>query len=87
MKKCWIFVSSPVDMPGIDLEVMLHWLKVDLIGLWNKRKEALSSSEEIDRLTSTGFIREVNYLDLLANIVLMKKANGKWWMCIDFTKT
>jgi hypothetical protein len=31
------------------------------------------------------FIREVHYPDWLANIVLVKKSNGKWRMCIDFT--
>ena len=32
-----------------------------------------------------GFIREVYYLNWLANSVLVKKANGKWRMCVDFT--
>ena len=31
------------------------------------------------------FIREVYYLDWLANMVMVKKANGKWRMCMDFT--
>ena len=31
-----------------------------------------------------GFIREVHYLDWLANVVLAKKANGKRRMCMDF---
>ena len=31
------------------------------------------------------FIREVYYPDWLANIVMVKKANGKWRMCVDFT--
>jgi len=32
-----------------------------------------------------GFIREVHYPEWLANIILVKKANGKWRMCVDFT--
>ena len=30
------------------------------------------------------FIREVYYLDWLANMVMVKKANGKWRMCVNF---
>lgn len=32
-----------------------------------------------------GFIRKVMYLDWIANMVLVKKKNGKWQICIDFT--
>ena len=32
-----------------------------------------------------GFIREVYYPNWLANVVLVKKANEKWRMCVDFT--
>ena len=32
-----------------------------------------------------GFIREVYYPDWLVNVVLVKKANKKWRMCVDFT--
>ena len=31
------------------------------------------------------FIREVYYPNWLANIVIVKKANGKWMMCVNFT--
>ena len=31
------------------------------------------------------FIREVYYPNWLANVIIVKKANGKWRMCIDFT--
>ena len=36
-------------------------------------------------LTTAQFIREVYYPDWLANVVMVKKANGKWRMCVDFT--
>jgi hypothetical protein len=35
-------------------------------------------------LLSAGVIREVTYLEWLANTVMVKKANRKWRMCIDF---
>ena len=31
------------------------------------------------------FIREVYYPDWIANVIMVKKANGKWRMCVDFT--
>ena len=34
---------------------------------------------------SVGHIREIQYPAWLENVVLMKKANGKWRMCVDFT--
>ena len=34
---------------------------------------------------SAGFIQEVYYPNWLVNVVLVKKANGKWRICVDFT--
>ena len=42
-------------------------------------------NEEIGKLLQAGAIREVEYPDWLANVVLVKKANDKWRLCIDFT--
>ena len=41
--------------------------------------------EEVEKLLTTGFIREVYYPKWLANIVMVKKSNGKWRMWVDFT--
>jgi len=41
--------------------------------------------EETHKLLNAGHIREIQYPEWLANIVLVKKANGKWRMCVDFT--
>ena len=41
--------------------------------------------EEVQKLIAAKFIREVYYLDWLANVVMVKKANGKWRMSVDFT--
>ena len=40
---------------------------------------------EVQRLLDVRVIRDVKYPTWLANTVLVKKKNGKWRMCIDFT--
>ena len=42
-------------------------------------------AEEVRKLLEASFIREVYYPDWLANVVMVKKNNRKWRMCIDFT--
>ena len=42
-------------------------------------------AEEVSKLQEAGFIKEVYYPDWLANMVMVKKGNGKWRMCVDFT--
>ena len=41
--------------------------------------------QEVQKLLEADFIREVYYPNWLANVIIVKKANGKWRMCIDFT--
>ena len=48
-----------------------------------ERDQAIA--EEVGKLQEVGFIREVYYPNWLANVVMVKKANGKWRMCVDFT--
>ena len=40
--------------------------------------------EEVRKLQEAEFIRKVYYPNWLANIVMVKKANRKWRMCVDF---
>ena len=42
-------------------------------------------AEEVWKLQEVDFIREMHYPDWLANVVMVKKANEKWRMCVDFT--
>jgi hypothetical protein len=47
--------------------------------------KAEGARNKVKRLLSAGVIREVKYPEWLANTVMVRKANGKWRMCIDFT--
>ena len=48
-----------------------------------ERQKAIN--EEVNKLLQAKAIREVEYRDWLANVVIVKKANDKWRLCIDFT--
>jgi hypothetical protein len=47
--------------------------------------KAKGTRNKVKGLLSASVIREVTYPEWLANIVMVKKPNGKWRMCIDFT--
>ena len=87
-----VFAWSHEDMPGIDPSVITHHLNVYPSFKPVRQKKRVFApeqdnviKEEVQKLTTTKFIREVYYLDWLANVVMVKKANGKWRMCMDFT--
>ena len=42
-------------------------------------------AEKVRKLQEASFIREVYYLYWLANVVMVRKASGKWRICVDFT--
>jgi hypothetical protein len=87
-----VFAWSANDLCGVNRDVIEHSLNVD--PSFRPRKQRLrkmsddkveGARNEVKRLLSAGVIREVKYLEWLANTVMVKKANGKWRMCIDFT--
>lgn len=39
----------------------------------------------VEDLIEVGFVREIKYTTWLSNVLLVKKSNGKWCICIDYT--
>ena len=79
-------------MGGIDPAIITHRLNVSpSFRPVNQKRRSFASerqkliNEEVDKLLQAGVIEEVEYPEWLANVVLVKKANGKWRLCIDFT--
>ena len=79
-------------MGGIDPAIITHKLNVNPYFKPVKQKRRRFAperpkaiNEEISKLLQAGAIREVEYPEWLANVVLIKKANGKWRLYIDFT--
>ena len=87
-----IFAWKQADMGGIDPTIITHKLNTNpsFKPVKQKRKSFAPErqkaiNEEVDKLLQAGAIREVEYPKWLANVVLVKKENGKWRFCIDFT--
>jgi hypothetical protein len=71
-------------MPGISREVIEHHLKICPNSKPVSQKPR-RCREEVRKLLHAGFIEEVHHPVWLANPVIVPKANGKLWMCIDYT--
>ena len=79
-------------MLGIDPSVITYRLNVYPSSKPVRQKKRVFAperdnaiKEEVQNLSTAKFIRKVYYPNWLANVVMVKKANGKWRMCVDFT--
>ena len=80
-----VFAWKQAYMGGIDPTVITHRLNVSPSFKQVKQKRRSFAperqkaiNEEVGKLLKVGAIREVEYPEWLANVVLVKKANGKW---------
>ena len=87
-----VFAWKQEDMGGIDPAIITHRLNVSpsFKPVKQKRRSFAPErqkaiNEEVGKLLQVEAIREVEYPEWLANIVLVKKVKGKWRLCIDFT--
>ena len=88
-----VFAWSHKDMPGIDPSVITHRLNVCPSFKPVRQKKRVFAPEtdnvvkdEVQKLMAAKFIQEVYYPDWLANVAMVKKVNGKWRMCVNFTE-
>ena len=87
-----VFAWSHEDMPGIDASIIVHRLNVSPTSSPVRQKKRVFAqkrdkaiTEKVRTLLEADFIREVYYHDWLANVVMVKKANGKWRIFVNFT--
>lgn len=87
-----LFAWTAADMPRIHPSVVAHKLalfkEARPVSQKNRRmgeEKRRAVEEEVGKLREAGFIREVTYTTWLANVVMVKKSNGKWRMCTDYT--
>ncbi|RDY01387.1 Retrovirus-related Pol polyprotein from transposon 17.6, partial [Mucuna pruriens] len=87
-----VFAWTPQDMLSINPSYISHRLSIGkgVMPVAQKRRKQgeerrKAAREETNRLLTASFIREVQYPTWLANVVMVKKPNGRWRMCTDYT--
>jgi hypothetical protein len=87
-----VFTWTSNDLGEVSRDIIEH--KLDINPNFRPKKQKLRklvedriqvAKAEVQRLLDAKVIREVQFTTWLANIVMVKKKNGKWRMCIDFT--
>ncbi|XP_057425912.1 uncharacterized protein LOC130719305 [Lotus japonicus] len=87
-----LFAWSNKDMPGIDPNFICHRLALNpgakTVTQSRRRmgdEKEKATQQMVNKLLAADFILEIKYPTWLANVVMVKKANGKWKMCVDYT--
>ena len=87
-----VFAWNAYEALGVDPDFICHHLNVNPSITPRKQPPRRSSKDHyeavkdgVTKLKQAGAIKEVFYPEWLANTVVVKKKNGKWRVCIDFT--
>ena len=87
-----VFTWNAYEAPGVDLSFICHYLNINPSVTPRKQPPRRSFKDHSDivqdavmKLKQVLAIKEVFYLEWLANTVVVKKKNGKWQVCVDFT--
>ena len=87
-----IFAWNAYEAPRVDPEFICHHLNVNpsvipkkQIPCQSLKEHAEAVKDEVRKLKQVGAIKEVFYLEWLANAMVVKKKLGMWRVCVDFT--
>ena len=87
-----VFAWNAYEAPGVDLNFICHHLNVNPSVNPKKQPPRCSSKghsdavkDEVTKLKQVEAIKEVFFLEWLANTVMVKKKIGKWRVCVNFT--
>ncbi|GKD10119.1 hypothetical protein Tco_1189804, partial [Tanacetum coccineum] len=87
-----VFAWKPADMTGVPCFIAEHRLNIregcqpirqKRRGQTPDRNKAIQ--EEVAKLVEAEIMREVHYHDWISNPVMVKKHDGSWRICVDFT--
>ncbi|GKE95771.1 hypothetical protein Tco_1580626, partial [Tanacetum coccineum] len=86
-----IFVWKPMDMTGVSRQIKKHRLNIHEGFLYVRQKKRGQAPErnkaiceEVEKLVNAGIMKEVHYHSWLSNLVMVKKHDDSWRMCVDF---
>ena len=86
-----VFAWDYSEMPGLDPEIVAHTLNVDPEAKPIAQPTRIFHTEiegqivkEVQKLLAVGFIKPIQHLRWLSNIVPVKKKNGQIRCCVDF---
>ncbi|KAK7279755.1 hypothetical protein RJT34_24812 [Clitoria ternatea] len=86
-----LFAWTAADMPGIDPAFCYHKLSVypETRPVAQKKRrlgpeKQKAVCQQTEELLKAEFIKEIRYSSWLSNVVMVRKSNGKWRICIDY---